>query len=223
MIHDVAAPERLDMTLSDASGLARAVHSAVSTVVLGAPTALIVAVSALVSGGHLLVEDVPGTGKTLLARTLAATVGARLSRIQGHTDLLPGDVTGVSVYSPDTSSWEFHPGPIFSHMVLLDELNRTPPRTQSALLEAMAEGQVTIDGEHWPLPTPHLVLATQNPAGQLGIFPLVESQLDRFALSTPIGYPDQDTEVRLAPTGRAWWSHAAPSTSQPPWPPMPWP
>jgi MoxR-like ATPase len=186
------------MDLSEASHLARALHAAVSSVVLGAPAPVTVAVVAAASGGHLLIEDVPGTGKTVLARTLAAALGARLSRVQGHTDLLPTDVTGVSVYSPDTRSWEFHPGPVFAHVVLLDELNRTPPRTQSALLEAMAEEQVTVDGERWPLPSPHLVVATQNPVGQMGTFPLVESQLDRFALSTPLGYPDPDTELRLS-------------------------
>jgi MoxR-like ATPase len=191
--HPIAA-----MSLPDAAALARALHEAVSRVVLGVPDAVTVAVVAAVSGGHLLVEDVPGTGKTVLARTLAVALGAELSRIQGHTDLLPTDVTGVSVYSPDTQEWAFHPGPVFAHVVLLDELNRTPPRTQSALLEAMAEEQVTVDGDRWPLPRPHLVIATQNPVGQLGTFPLVESQLDRFALSTPLGYPDPVTELRLA-------------------------
>lgn len=187
-----------DTDLVSATELARALHGAVSRVVLGSPAAVTVAVVAAVSGGHLLVEDVPGTGKTVLGRTLAAALGAELSRIQGHTDLLPTDVTGVSVYSPATGDWVFHPGPVFAHVVLLDELNRTPPRTQSALLEAMGEEQVTVDGDRWPLPRPHLVIGTQNPVGQLGTFPLVESQLDRFAVSTAIGYPDQATELRLA-------------------------
>jgi len=185
------------MDLAGAAALARALHDAVGTVVLGARDALTIAVCAAVSGGHLLIEDVPGTGKTVLARTLATALGAELSRVQGHSDLLPTDVTGVSVYSPDTGDWRFHPGPVFAHVVLLDELNRTPPRTQSALLEAMAEEQVTVDGSRWPLPRPHLVIATQNP-GQLGTFPLVESQLDRFALSTQLGYPDVETELDLA-------------------------
>ncbi len=185
------------MDLAGAAALARALHGAVGRVVLGSPGAVTVAVAAAVSGGHLLIEDVPGTGKTVLGRTLATVLGAELSRIQGHTDLLPTDVTGVSVYSPDRGDWRFHPGPVFAHVVLLDELNRTPPRTQSALLEAMAEEQVTVDGARWPLPRPHLVIATQNPAGQLGTFPLVESQLDRFALSTPLGYPDTETELHL--------------------------
>jgi MoxR-like ATPase len=178
--------------------LAFALHANLERVVLGTPSAVIVAVVAAISGGHLLIEDVPGVGKTVLASSLATSLGAGLSRVQGHPDLLPTDVTGVSVYSQDTQTWEFRPGPVFSHIVLLDELNRTPPRTQSALLEAMEEQQVSVDGESWPLPRPHLVLATQNPIGQLGTYPLVESQLDRFALSTAIGYPDAETEQHLA-------------------------
>lgn len=193
-----AHEHEIEMDLATAASLAGALHAAVGQVVLGAPGPVTVAVVAAISGGHLLIEDVPGTGKTVLGRTLATALGAELSRIQGHTDLLPTDVTGVSVYSPDRGDWRFHPGPVFAHVVLLDELNRTPPRTQSALLEAMAEEQVTVDGARWPLPRPHLVIATQNPHGQLGTFPLVESQLDRFALSTPLGYPDAQTELRLS-------------------------
>ncbi|HUZ08944.1 MAG TPA: AAA family ATPase [Acidimicrobiales bacterium] len=177
--------------------LARALHANLQQVVLGAPEAVTVAVVAALSGGHLLLEDVPGVGKTVLARTLAHSLGAQLSRVQGHPDLLPTDVTGVSIYSQETTAWEFRPGPVFAHIVLVDELNRTPPRTQSALLEAMEEQQVTVDGDTWPLPRPHLVLATQNPIGQLGTYPLVESQLDRFAVSTPLGYPDATTEALL--------------------------
>ncbi len=179
--------------------LARALHANLESVVLGTPAAVVVAVVSAMSGGHLLIEDVPGVGKTVLARTLAASLGAgTLSRVQGHPDLLPTDVTGVSVYSQDTGTWDFRAGPVFSHVVLVDELNRTPPRTQSALLEAMEEQQVSADGQSWRLPRPHLVLATQNPVGQLGTYPLVESQLDRFALSTRIGYPDAETERHLA-------------------------
>jgi MoxR-like ATPase len=178
--------------------LAQGLDANLSRVVKGAPAALRVAIVAALSGGHLLIEDVPGVGKTVLARTLALSLGAELTRVQGHPDLLPGDVTGVTVYDQRTGEWEFRQGPVFSHVVLLDELNRTPPRTQSALLESMDEQQVTVDGQTWPLPQPHLVLATQNPVGQLGTFPLVESQLDRFALCATIGYPDAATEARLA-------------------------
>jgi MoxR-like ATPase len=134
----------------------------------------------------------------VLARSLAASLGAELSRVQGHPDLLPSDITGVSVFMPDSGSWDFRPGPVFAHVVLVDELNRTPPRTQSALLETMEERQVSVDGQSWPLPQPHLVIATQNPRSQRGTFPLVESQLDRFAMATAIGYPDAAQEVQLA-------------------------
>lgn len=177
--------------------LARGLHANLQKVLYGADEAITVAVVAAISGGHLLLEDVPGVGKTVLARTLSISLGATLSRVQGHPDLLPTDITGVSVYSQETGAWEFRPGPVFSHVVLVDELNRTPPRTQSALLEAMEEQQVSSDGTSWPLPQPHLVLATQNPVGQLGTYPLVESQLDRFSLSTPLGYPGADLETQL--------------------------
>lgn len=183
--------------LDDAIALAGQLHSALSGVLLGTPVAVTTAVVAALSGAHLLIEDVPGVGKTVLARALATALGAELSRVQGHPDLLPSDITGVTVYSPDTTTWEFRPGPVFANVVLLDEMNRTPPRTQSALLESMEEQQVSIDGESWPLPRPHLVIGTQNPVGQLGTYPLAESQLDRFGLSTSIGYPDAEVETRL--------------------------
>ncbi len=183
--------------LEEAVALGQNLHVALSEVLLGSPRAVTLAVVAALSGNHLLIEDVPGVGKTVLARALAAALGVPLSRIQGHPDLLPSDITGVTVFSPDTGTWDFRPGPVFGHVVLLDELNRTPPRTQSALLEAMEEQQVSVDGESWPLPRPYLVIGTQNPVGQLGTYPLVESQLDRFGISTSIGYPDAEVETRL--------------------------
>jgi MoxR-like ATPase len=194
--------------LDDAVALGRALVRNLERVVLGSERALVAAAVAALSGGHLLIEDVPGVGKTVLARTLAISLGAELSRVQGHPDLLPSDITGVSVFMPDTGSWDFRPGPVFAHVVLVDELNRTPPRTQSALLETMEERQVSVDGQSWPLPQPHLVIATQNPHSQRGTFPLVESQLDRFALATSIGYPDAAHEVQLALHGGGTYAMA---------------
>jgi MoxR-like ATPase len=191
------AVDQPPVSIDHAVALGRNLHQALSSVLLGTPKAVTMAVVAAMSGNHLLIEDVPGVGKTVLARALATALGVPLSRVQGHPDLLPSDVTGVTVFSPDTGTWEFRPGPVFGHVVLLDELNRTPPRTQSALLEAMEEQQVSVDGESWPLPHPHLVIGTQNPVGQLGTYPLVESQLDRFGLSTSIGYPDAEVETQL--------------------------
>ncbi len=184
-------------SIDEAVATASDLHVALSEVLLGTPRAVTFAVVAALSGSHLLIEDVPGVGKTVLARALATALGVQLSRVQGNPDLLPSDITGVTVFSPDTGTWDFRPGPVFGHVVLLDELNRTPPRTQSALLEAMEEQQVSVDGESWPLPRPHMVIGTQNPIGQLGTYPLVESQLDRFGVSTSIGYPDTDVETRL--------------------------
>jgi MoxR-like ATPase len=188
---------RTTSDVDDAIALGRDLVANLSNVLLGTPGALTAAAIAALSGGHLLIEDVPGVGKTMLARALAVSLGAELSRVQGHPDLLPSDITGVSVFSPDAGTWEFRPGPVFANVVLVDELNRTPPRTQAALLETMEEQQVSVDGESYPLPQPHLVIATQNPLSQLGTYQLVESQLDRFALATAIGYPDASTEAQL--------------------------
>jgi MoxR-like ATPase len=191
------APEEIVIDLDSAIALGQALVTNLRHVVLGTPGALTAVAIAALSGGHLLIEDVPGVGKTVLAQALAASLGTELSRVQGHPDLLPSDVTGVSVFSPETGDWEFKPGPVFAHVVLVDELNRTPPRTQAALLETMEEQQVSADGESWALPVPHMVIATQNPHSQLGTYPLVESQLDRFALATAIGYPDADVETQI--------------------------
>jgi MoxR-like ATPase len=151
-------------------------------------------VCAVLAGGHVLVEDVPGSGKTTLARAVAQCLGGTFRRIQGTADLLPSDITGSGVWEPDRHAFAFVPGPVFGHVVLVDELNRTPPRTQSAFLEAMDEGAVTVDGVRHPLPDPFVVLATQNPLEQYGTYPLPEAQLDRFAVTLTLGTNDPATE-----------------------------
>ncbi len=154
----------------------------------------------LIGGGHILIEDVPGVGKTTLAKALGASIGANLGRIQFTPDLLPSDVTGVSVWNRNSSTFEFRPGPIFTELVLADEINRASPKTQSALLEAMAETQVTVDGITRPLPHPFMVLATQNPIEQEGTYPLPESQLDRFLMKISVGYPARADELQILET-----------------------
>ena len=167
-------------------------------VVLGTGDALVAAAVAALSGGHLLIEDVPGVGKTVLARALATSLGAELSGSRAIPISSPPRSPASPSSGPTPASWDFRPGPVFANVVLVDELNRTPPRTQSALLETMEERQVSVDGESWPLPHPHMVIATQNPQSQRGTFPLVESQLDRFSMATSLGYPDAAHEAQLA-------------------------
>jgi len=183
------------------SEVAAVLRGAVATTVRGKPEAVDLSIATLLSGGHLLVEDLPGTGKTLLARSLAVATGGRFGRVQCTPDLLPTDITGTSVHRPDQGDWQFRPGPIFANVVLVDEINRASPRTQAALLEPMEEHRVTVDGTTWQLPEPFLVIATQNPYGQVGTFPLPESQLDRFAVVLSLGLPDRGAEREVV-TGR---------------------
>ena len=169
----------------------------VETVFLGKKRIVRLTIACLLSGGHLLLEDVPGVGKTTLALALARSLGVDFRRIQFTSDLLPGDILGVSIFDQKKSTFEFKPGPIFSNVVLADEINRTTPRTQSALLEAMSDAQVSVEDRTWDLPSPFLVIATQNPLEHHGTYPLPESQLDRFLMRLSIGYPGPEIERRI--------------------------
>jgi MoxR-like ATPase len=170
-------------------------------IVVGKQTPLRLALTCLLARGHLLIEDIPGVGKSTLAQALAGTLGLQYARIQFTSDLLPADVLGVSIFDPATHAFRFHSGPIFHSVVLADEINRAPPKTQSALLEAMEERQVSIDGQTRPLPDPFFVIATQNPTEQIGAYPLPESQLDRFLMAIELGYPDPASERDLLVSG----------------------
>ena len=172
------------------------IHQA-EQIILGKPKQIRFALACLLARGHLLIEDLPGVGKTTLAHVLARTLGLQFQRIQFTSDLLPADILGVSVYQRDTGKFEFHPGPIFAQMILADEINRATPKAQSALLEAMEEQQATIEGTTRVLPAPFFVIATQNPAYQVGTFALPESQLDRFLMRIQMGYPDAQAERGL--------------------------
>ena len=169
----------------------------VNKVLLGKARQVKLAFTCLIAGGHLLLEDVPGVGKTTLAHALAATFALDFQRVQFTSDLLPSDIIGVSMYERETGAFRFHPGPVFAGLLLADEINRATPKTQSALLEAMAEGQVTVDGQTHTLPEPFFVVATQNPLDLAGTFPLPDSQLDRFMLRVSLDYPDASAEREL--------------------------
>lgn len=169
----------------------------INAIILGKSESIKLALSCLIARGHLLIEDLPGVGKTTLAHTLAATLGLSFQRVQFTSDMLPADILGVSIYNPEQHHFSFHRGPIFTQLLLADEINRASPRTQSALLEAMEEQQVTIEGESYPLSDPFFVIATQNPMHQIGTFPLPESQLDRFLMRIELGYPDPQAERAL--------------------------
>jgi len=182
------------------SSLARQISRLVdqiSTIIVGKRPQIEDSVACLLAGGHLLIEDVPGVGKTTLAHALAVSLGLSFSRAQFTADLMPGDLVGVSVFDRQRDAFVFHPGPVFAQVLLADEINRAGPKTQSALLEAMEEHQVSIDGETRALPRPFFVIATQNPSDQLGTYPLPESQLDRFLLRITLGYPDRASERAL--------------------------
>jgi MoxR-like ATPase len=178
-----------------------AVVDTLGSIVVGKQTPLKLALACLLARGHLLIEDIPGVGKSTLAQALAATLGLQYARVQFTSDLLPADVLGVSIFDPSTHAFRFHSGPIFHSIVLADEINRAPPKTQSALLEAMEERQVSIDGNTRPLPDPFFVIATQNPAEQIGAYPLPESQLDRFLMTIELGYPEPAAERDLLLSG----------------------
>ena len=174
-----------------------AVAQQVGQIIVGKDVQVRQALTCLLAGGHLLVEDVPGVGKTTLAHALAISLGMEFNRVQFTSDLLPADVAGIAVYERDSNAFVFHPGPIFTQVLLADEINRATPKTQSGLLEAMEERQVSIDGVTRALPTPFFVIATQNPSHQVGVFPLPESQLDRFLMCLSLGYPDAAAERAL--------------------------
>ena len=182
---------------ADVAALAATVRASMERVLVGKGQVIELILAAVLSGGHVLVEDVPGIGKTTLARSLAQSLRCSFKRIQCTPDLMPSDITGVHFYNQKLSEFEFRPGPILAQVVLADEINRATPRTQSALLEAMAEGQVTVDDRTFPLPAPFFLVATQNPIELEGTFPLPEAQLDRFMLRLRMGYPSEDEEEQM--------------------------
>jgi MoxR-like ATPase len=183
--------------MESVSQLGQRIAENIERVIVGKPQAIRLTLLGLLAQGHILIEDVPGTGKTVLAKSLARSIGGSFNRIQFTPDMLPSDVTGVSIFNQQSRTFEFRPGPVLAQIVLIDEINRATPKTQAALLEVMEERQVTVDGVTYPMPTPFIVLATQNPIEYEGTFPLPEAQLDRFFLRISLGYPLMADEIRM--------------------------
>src|SRR3954471_19859431 len=210
-----AGREGAPLGAAEAAERVALLQSAVERVIKGKADAVRLSIVTLLAGGHLLVEDVPGVGKTTLAQALARAIDCTFQRIQFTSDLLPSDVLGISIYSAMEQQFEFKRGPVFTNVLLADEINRTTPKTQSALLEAMSEGQVTVDARSYPLAQPFLVIATQNPVEHHGTYPLPESQLDRFIMRVRMGYPDghAEREILRAQAGTAQLEHLRPVLS----------
>src|SRR6202453_4224628 len=183
--------------MSQVTPIAKKIITNIEKVIIGKRQEIIIGLVAYLSEGHILLEDVPGVAKTMMARALARSVGGSFKRVQCTPDLLPSDITGASIFNPKTTEFEFRAGPLFAQIVLADEINRTTPRTQAALLEAMAERRVTVDGQTYVLDPPFLVIATQNPVDHEGTFPLPEAQLDRFLMRFSLGYPTMEQELKM--------------------------
>jgi MoxR-like ATPase len=196
----------MNEALEQAQSTARLILDNVQKVIIGKEDVVELAVVALIGKGHLLIEDAPGVGKTMLARSLARSLHCSFRRVQFTPDMLPGDITGVSVFNQKTGDFEFRPGPVMTQIVLADEINRATPKVQSALLECMEEGQVSVDGVTHRVPAPFHVLATQNPIEFEGTFPLPETQLDRFLVRITLGYPSQEDEIAIIETHHPWLS-----------------